>query len=205
MLTVAFQPVDRPPASVALPHPHTSTPVMAEAIDDFLPRIQLALLAAAMDYAHRTRSAASQVSGALYAARASAAMRSGAPELAAGAQPPPAMLLMDETSIPDLRAVLAGVQQRVLSDCVLLFTGVIPLGTQATETGVWQIAEALGARCVLRLESRVTHVVGLRWGTQKILEARRRVGCQIVHLNWLIACYVKWSRMPENDFRIPRE
>lgn len=103
-------------------------------------------------------------------------------------------------SRPDLRLLLRERREMVLRGCCILFSGVIPLGIPPETVPVWQRAVSFGAKCVTELTDEVTHVVAMRAGTRKVLEAMQRPGVRVVHLEWLQTCLTHWQRMDEGPF-----
>ena len=87
-------------------------------------------------------------------------------------------------------ALLNDMRKEVLRNCVLVFSGVIPLHKQHHHPLV-RYAKSLGATVDTIVTSRVTHVIASNDGTEKVLAGRRISGCVIVKTSWLMECY--WS------------
>jgi len=96
-------------------------------------------------------------------------------------------------------------RNKVFSGIHLLFSGVFPLGTNPREQALWRNAEYYGAICYEQFNDNITHLVAARDGTDKVLEATRRVTIFIVNPNWLYDSLAHWIRLPENDFKLMRK
>lgn len=69
----------------------------------------------------------------------------------------------------DVRNILAAEQHKILDGCRILFSRVIPLGTNPHLHPLWQMAEQFGAVCTNQMDERVTHVVAYLTGTDKVI------------------------------------
>lgn len=99
----------------------------------------------------------------------------------------------------DVRRHLRALRRTILEGCCVLFTRVIPRnGGDPSEHPIWQLATALGARCVVKQSDEVTHVVAgdatdkTRWA--------RETGKYVVPVEWLISCGFTWQRADEAKF-----
>ncbi len=69
----------------------------------------------------------------------------------------------------DVREILAAEQRRVLTGCCILFSRIFPVGEmQPHMHPLWRIAEQFGANCCLTINDKVTHVVAISLGTDKV-------------------------------------
>ncbi|KAK8227310.1 hypothetical protein HDK90DRAFT_541140 [Phyllosticta capitalensis] len=105
--------------------------------------------------------------------------------------------------LPDIADVLPAMKRSVLKGVSIVFTGVVPLGTQiqSSEWAVW--ARSFGAQISEVINKRTTHVVAARnRRTQKVRQAARHPHIKIVTTDWLKECCVKWKRMPESPHLI---
>lgn len=106
----------------------------------------------------------------------------------------------------DVPLLIGEIKDRVLSGCVIVFTGVIAINQKPQDSDIWQQAETFGAQCQVDLDERVTHCVIGSIGTEKMRRAARMPNVQIVWLAWLQTSIAFWKREPEGPFRpqIPR-
>lgn len=69
----------------------------------------------------------------------------------------------------DVRTILAAEQRRVLAGCCVLFSRIFPVGEAAPHMHpLWRMAEQFGAACCLNINEKVTHVVAISLGTDKV-------------------------------------
>jgi len=158
--------------------------------------------------------------------RAQAAWRSW--QQTTGGQAPAMPALPPLPPRADVRRVAAIVRRRVLSGCVIVFSGVISLHSQRhrrisgsgggsgtsggggggggsggagrpEDSRYWKQAVAFGATCAHEMDSPgVTHLVAVRDGTAKVVQARGMAGkVQVVQLSWLIQSCARWHRVSE--------
>eukprot|EP00045_Choanoeca_perplexa_P013662 m.155451 g.155451 ORF g.155451 m.155451 type:complete len:882 (+) comp16416_c0_seq3:87-2732(+) len=112
-------------------------------------------------------------------------------------------------SLADTREILPGVRLDfpayppwLLANCTIVFTGVIPSGSDAKRHHLYQKALCLGATIANEVTEMTTHVVAVKPGTAKLQKALRTPGTFIVHVDWLEACYSSSIRKAEGDFRL---
>lgn len=106
-----------------------------------------------------------------------------------------------EAPLPDARALLAALRAEILAGCVVLFSRLIPRDARdPARQPVWQMAVALGARCVREESEEVTHVVAgdhtdkTRWA--------RQTGRHVVSSDWLLCSLLTWRRAEEARFAL---
>lgn len=113
----------------------------------------------------------------------------------------------DEPDRPTVPTILSNLRREVLSECVVVFSGLVPLDTQQQKSSTdskmprplfVRYAENLGATVITSINESVTHVVANKDGTEKILAARRIKGCRIVKASWLIECAWSLTRRDES-------
>ncbi len=104
--------------------------------------------------------------------------------------------------VPDIKSVMPQMKNRVLSDVVIVFSGVLPLETdvQAADISLW--AKTFGATIAEKVGRKVTHVVAARAGTSKVKQGIKR-GIWVVGTQWLIDCMTGWKRVKEDDYVLP--
>lgn len=101
--------------------------------------------------------------------------------------------------VPDIKSVMPAMKSRVLSSIVIVFSGVLPLGTDVQTADICLWAKTFGATIAEKVNRRVTHVVAARAGTTKVKQALRR-GLWVVSTQWLIDCMTGWKRVREEDY-----
>lgn len=104
--------------------------------------------------------------------------------------------------VPDIKTVMPGMKNRVLSGVVIVFSGVLPLGTdvQSADISLW--AKTFGAIIEAKVGRKVTHVVAARYGTSKVKQGLKR-GLWIVGTQWLIDSMTGWNRVKEESYVLP--
>lgn len=61
---------------------------------------------------------------------------------------------------PDVAIILNSLKAKVLKNCTLVFSGVIPLQQRnPEESWIWRMATSFGATCVADLTGKVTHLI----------------------------------------------
>lgn len=102
----------------------------------------------------------------------------------------------------DVRNILAAEQRKILSGCRIVFSRVFPVDkTNPHRHPLWQTAEQFGAVCTNQIDERVTHVVAITPGTDKVNWALS-TGRHVVHPGWVEASALLYRRANEKDFAI---
>ncbi|CAK9219826.1 unnamed protein product [Sphagnum troendelagicum] len=103
----------------------------------------------------------------------------------------------------DVREILAAEQRRVLTGCCILFSRIFPVGEmQPHMHPLWRMAEQFGANCCLTINDKVTHVVAISLGTDKVNWATA-TGRPVVRPGWVEASAILYRRANEQDFPVP--
>ncbi|CAM6049658.1 unnamed protein product [Sphagnum compactum] len=103
----------------------------------------------------------------------------------------------------DVREILAAEQRRVLTGCCILFSRIFPVGEmQPHMHPLWRMAEQFGANCCLTISDKVTHVVAISLGTDKVNWATA-TGRPVVRPGWVEASAILYRRANEQDFPVP--
>ncbi|GMR52985.1 hypothetical protein PMAYCL1PPCAC_23180, partial [Pristionchus mayeri] len=102
-------------------------------------------------------------------------------------------------NIRDLKVIISCLREQSLKGCVLVLSGLIPVGSDPKRSEAYRIATKFGARVEEKVDEQTTHVVAARWGTTKVYEARR-LGVPIVTPHWIYACMELWEKAPEQPF-----
>lgn len=105
----------------------------------------------------------------------------------------------DLALIPDVKRVLPAMKQRVLGSVTLVFSGVLPLGTDIQNADLSMWAKSFGATIVEKVSREVTHVVAARPGTAKVKQALKR-NIKVVATPWLISSMQQWRKLDERPF-----
>ena len=105
----------------------------------------------------------------------------------------------DLALIPDMKRVMPAMKQRVLGSVTLVFSGVLPLGTDVQNADLSMWAKSFGATIAEKVSRYVTHVVAARPGTAKVKQAIKR-NIKVVETSWLISCMQQWRKLDERPF-----
>ena len=132
--------------------------------------------------------------------------------------------LGDLDLVPDIKSIMPPVKRAVLDGVVLVFSGVLPLGTDiprfvsggftyAAFNGHWLTnenrsdialwANSFGAHVAERVNRRTTHLIAGRSRTNKVRQAARRPHIAIVTPQWLLHSISQWRRLGEEDYSVP--
>ncbi|CAO4361821.1 unnamed protein product [Caenorhabditis nigoni] len=109
-----------------------------------------------------------------------------------------------EQTLLDVKEVIKDERHKVLDGCVIVFSGIVPTGEKLERTDIYRLCMQFGATIVPEVTDEVTHVVGARYGTQKIHQAHR-LGKFVVTVQWVYACVEKWMKADEKQFELTKE
>jgi len=101
--------------------------------------------------------------------------------------------------VPDIKRVMPAMKMRVLSGVRIVFSGVLPLGTDIQSADISTWAKTFGATITDKLTRDVTHVVAARAGTAKVKQAVKR-GIKVVGTSWLIESMQRWRKLDERPY-----
>ncbi|EED19432.1 RNA Polymerase II CTD phosphatase Fcp1, putative [Talaromyces stipitatus ATCC 10500] len=110
---------------------------------------------------------------------------------------------IDLELLPDVKVIMPQIKQKVLGDVVLVFSGVLPLGTDLQNADISLWAKSFGATISPRIGSKTTHLVAGRNRTAKVREATRYPRIKIVTTQWLLDSLTQWKHMDEEPYLIP--
>lgn len=101
--------------------------------------------------------------------------------------------------VPDIKRLMPAMKMRVLSGVSIVFSGVLPLGTdiQSADISIW--AKTFGATVSEEVGRDVTHVIAARAGTAKVKRAAKR-GIKVVGTAWLFDSMVRWRKLDERPY-----
>ena len=105
----------------------------------------------------------------------------------------------DLVMIPDVKKVMPAMKMRVLANVVIVFSGVLPLGTDVQSADISTWAKTFGAKIVEKVSRGVTHVIARRAGTAKVKQAVKR-GIKVVSTSWLLESIQQWKRQDEKRY-----
>lgn len=110
---------------------------------------------------------------------------------------------IDLRIVPDIKTIIPRMKRKVLEGVVIVFSGVLPLGTDIQNADISLWTRGFGATVSQRVSSRTTHLVAGRNRTAKVREATRYPSINIVTVQWLLDCLVHWRRMDEQPYLVP--
>lgn len=105
--------------------------------------------------------------------------------------------------VPDIKTIMPQMKTSVLEGVVIVFSGVLPLGTDVQRSDIALWAMSFGARVSERVNRRTTHVVAGRPRTSKVRQAARREHINIVTPRWLLDSISQWQWLDEEPYLIP--
>ena len=106
---------------------------------------------------------------------------------------------MSLAMVPDVKTIMPSIKWSVLEGVVLVFSGVVPLGTDIQNCDIALWAKSFGARVEENVGRRTTHVIAARNRTAKVRQALKRGKgkIKIVGPQWLMDSIVQWAKQPE--------
>jgi RNA polymerase II subunit A-like phosphatase len=120
-----------------------------------------------------------------------------------GERAPPKDKGVDLHLVPDVKQIIPAIKKKVLEGVVLVFSGVLPLGTDTLNADISLWARGFGATIAQKINSKTTHLVAGRNRTAKVREATRYLTISIVTIQWLLDSLVHWKRMDEEPYLLP--
>ncbi|KAF7161177.1 hypothetical protein CNMCM5623_006821 [Aspergillus felis] len=110
---------------------------------------------------------------------------------------------IDLKLVPDVKDIMPRIKHRVLGGVVLVFSGVLPLGTDTQNADISLWAKSFGAVISTKINMRTTHLVAGRNRTAKVREATRYPNIKIVTTQWLLDSLTQWKRLEEEPYLLP--
>ncbi|PYH92756.1 hypothetical protein BO71DRAFT_17725 [Aspergillus ellipticus CBS 707.79] len=110
---------------------------------------------------------------------------------------------VDLKLVPHVEHIMTHIKHRILGGVVLVFSGVLPLGTDTQNADISLWAKTFGVTISHKINMRTTHLVAGRNRTAKVREATRYPNLQIVTTQWLLDCLTQWKRLPEGPYLLP--
>lgn len=112
----------------------------------------------------------------------------------------------DTTEIIDVKDIMIDMKSLVFKGCVILLSGILPLGTKLQNADIVIWARSFGATFVENYNTNVTHVICKNAGTFKVRLAKSvDPQIKVVNPDWLFACMSLWDRILEDDHEIKVE
>ncbi|WEW55158.1 CTD phosphatase Fcp1 [Emydomyces testavorans] len=105
--------------------------------------------------------------------------------------------------VPDIKIIMPQIKRRILEAVVMVFSGVLPLGTDTQNADVSLWAKSFGAIITQKIDSRTTHLVAGKNRTAKVREATRYPKVKIVTIQWLLDSLTQWKRLDEGQYLVP--
>ncbi|EFO91775.1 hypothetical protein CRE_07009 [Caenorhabditis remanei] len=109
-----------------------------------------------------------------------------------------------DQALLDVKEVIKEERHKVLDGCVIVFSGIVSAGEKLERTEIYHLCLQFGATIVPEVVEEVTHVVGARYGTEKVHQAHR-LGKNVVTVQWVYACVEKWMKADEKQFELTKK
>lgn len=110
---------------------------------------------------------------------------------------------IDLKVVPDVGDIMPQIKRRILGRVVLVFSGVLPLGTDTQNADISLWAKSFGAVISHKINLKTTHLVAGRNRTAKVREATRYPNVKIVTTQWLLDSLTQWKRLDEEPYLLP--
>ncbi|KAJ5760729.1 hypothetical protein N7520_007885 [Penicillium odoratum] len=110
---------------------------------------------------------------------------------------------VDLKLVPDVKDIMPKIKARILGGVVIVFSGVLPLGTDTQNADISLWAKTFGIVISSKIDGRTTHLVAGRNRTAKVREATRYPNVKIVTTQWLLDCLTSWRRLDEEPYLLP--
>ncbi|KAF3898023.1 RNA polymerase II subunit A C-terminal domain phosphatase [Trichophyton interdigitale] len=110
---------------------------------------------------------------------------------------------VDLQIVPDVKNLMPEIKRVALGSVILVFSGVLPLGTDTQNADISLWAKSFGATITSKINSRTTHLVAGRNRTAKVREATRYTKIKIVTVQWLLDCMIQWKHLDEEPYLVP--
>ncbi|KAJ5648220.1 hypothetical protein N7490_004592 [Penicillium lividum] len=110
---------------------------------------------------------------------------------------------VDLKLVPDVKDIMPKIKARILGGVVIVFSGVLPLGTDTQNADISLWAKTFGIVISSKIDGRTTHLIAGRNRTAKVREATRYPNVKIVTTQWLLDCLTSWRRLDEEPYLLP--
>ncbi|KDE07912.1 hypothetical protein MVLG_01822 [Microbotryum lychnidis-dioicae p1A1 Lamole] len=106
----------------------------------------------------------------------------------------------DPTTTSDVKNIIPSLKRRTFSFTSLVFSGLVALGTPASQSEWWRLATLFGAHCAESISSRTTHLVAKEAGTAKVHQAYSIKSIKVVRPGWLVDSIARWEKLDERAY-----
>ncbi|KAF7596442.1 Carboxy-terminal domain (CTD) phosphatase [Aspergillus hancockii] len=110
---------------------------------------------------------------------------------------------VDLKLVPDVKDIMPQIKRKILGGVVLVFSGVLPLGTDTQNADISLWAKSFGAVISQKINLKTTHLVAGRNRTAKVREATRYPNVKIVTTQWLLDALTQWKWLDEEPYLLP--
>ena len=110
---------------------------------------------------------------------------------------------VDLKLVPDVKTIIPQIKRPVLDGVVVVFSGVLPLGTDTQNADISLWAKSFGAIIAQKITSKTTHLVAGRNRTAKVREATRYPKIKIATTQWLLDSLTEWKHVDEEPYLLP--
>ncbi|KAB8202856.1 FCP1-like phosphatase phosphatase domain protein [Aspergillus parasiticus SU-1] len=110
---------------------------------------------------------------------------------------------VDLKLVPDIKDIMPQIKRQILGGVILVFSGVLPLGTDTQNADISLWAKSFGAVISQKINVKTTHLVAGRNRTAKVREATRYTNVKIVTTQWLLDCLTQWKWLDEESYLLP--
>ncbi|KAL5357735.1 hypothetical protein BJX96DRAFT_23750 [Aspergillus floccosus] len=110
---------------------------------------------------------------------------------------------VDLKLVPDVKDIMPYIKRKILGGVVLVFSGVLPLGTDTQNADISLWAKSFGAVISQKINMKTTHLVAGRNRTAKVREATRYPNIKIVTTQWLLDSLTQWKHLSEDPYLLP--
>ncbi|KAG9232352.1 FCP1-like phosphatase-like protein [Amylocarpus encephaloides] len=110
----------------------------------------------------------------------------------------------DLNIVPDVAVVMPRIKSKTLENCVIVMSGLVPLGVDLMRSEIALQAISFGVTLHTKVSSKVTHLVAStsRTRTTKVKQAARREHIKIVNQQWLLNSMSKWEKEDEEPYLV---
>ncbi|KAG5518074.1 hypothetical protein PMAC_003260 [Pneumocystis sp. 'macacae'] len=102
----------------------------------------------------------------------------------------------------DIKVIMPMLKSNVLKGTNLLFSGIVPIGTDVLSSNIAQWAINFGAKISKNISNNVTHLIATKIRTTKVKKALQQKNIKIVSIEWLLHSILHWKRLPESDYQL---
>ncbi|KAF2687694.1 hypothetical protein K458DRAFT_331937 [Lentithecium fluviatile CBS 122367] len=105
--------------------------------------------------------------------------------------------------VPDIAEIMPRIKGQTLDSCVIVFSGIIPLGMDVANSDFALWVKSFGAEISLNVNKYTTHVIANPdRKTTKVKKAARYPNIKIVNAEWMFQCCTQWKHVDETPYLI---